>query len=238
MKNESIMILKSHKKAKYSAMYNVNVNSTQTIIFVAWESGRSRDQRVKEKQHVIRPVIWCSAWVHSLGIIVWCAQTWPRWENRGREISSSCFCHLQLILSCPPPLSSSSSSSPTAHRIWPGPSFCFPRRCFLDRAIRPCQSAHSPPRTAFSLPSLFRCLRLSRFPSSICSCGALWVDPLCKKFILVLKTDCVCFHRASPFCLVWEQACVKTLSKSVSPLILYVCRNVDFSTNILSWILI
>lgn len=40
--------------------------------------------------------------------------------KRGREISPSCFCHSQLILSCPPPLCSSSFLA--AHRIWPGPS--------------------------------------------------------------------------------------------------------------------
>ena len=41
--------------------------------------------------------------------------------KRGREISPSCFCHSQLILSCPPPLYSSFFL--VAHRIWPGPVF-------------------------------------------------------------------------------------------------------------------
>lgn len=41
--------------------------------------------------------------------------------KRGREISPSCFCHSQLILSFPPPLCSSSFLA--VHRIWPGPLF-------------------------------------------------------------------------------------------------------------------
>lgn len=40
--------------------------------------------------------------------------------KRGREISPSCFCHSQLIPSCPPPLHASSFLA--AHRIWLRPS--------------------------------------------------------------------------------------------------------------------
>lgn len=134
-----------------------------------FETCNSRNQWVTAKQRARRPVIWCGAWVHSLYIIVWCAQTWPRWEKRGREISSSCFCHLQLILPCPPPPPPlSSSSSPTAHRIWPGPSL-FSTTMFFRRNNQTLPKCSLPSSSCLFSPLL---LLLSLCFFHTCSCGA------------------------------------------------------------------
>lgn len=78
--------------------------------------------------------------------------------KRGREISPSCFCHSQLILSCPPLYS---SSFHVAHRIWPGP-LCFQQWCFLDRAI-PAKMLATPFKLVFFFSSLFLSLSLCTF---------------------------------------------------------------------------
>lgn len=121
--------------------------------------------------------------------------------KRGREISPSCFCHSQLILSCPPPLYSSSFLA--AHRIWPGP-LCFQQWCFLDRAIRPCQNARYPLRT---IPPLLLLPSLSlRYLRSLPSVS---VDH--KQCILTFKKKhCVAWMYLEGFSLSVATGCVVT----------------------------
>lgn len=151
--------------------------------------------------------------------------------KRGREISPSCFCHSQLILSCPPPLYSSSFLA--AHRIWPGP-FCFQQWCFLDRALRPCQNALYPLQALFFSPSL-----------AVFVYFLHTVSLKHKQWILILKCT---FARLWGFVFLFllsyffEQSLSslwtgmwKDLISVYVPPFLQLCRNVDFSTNIPMW---
>lgn len=135
--------------------------------------------------------------------------------KRGREISPSCFCHSQLIPSCPPPLHASSFLA--AHRIWLRPSV-FSTMMFSRQSDQTLPKTLATPFEHFLPPPLSRCPS-PPFPSVSLQQKkrekkhSTWCTP--RGFHVCC--DWVCCYWARRICPVWEQACEKSLSLSILP---------------------
>lgn len=150
--------------------------------------------------------------------------------KRGREISPSCFCHSQLILSCPPPLYSSSFLA--AHRIWLGP-FCFQQWCFLEWSdsakmlSTPFKLFFSPSLAVFVLFLHTVSLNHKQWILTL-KCTFCWTVGVAFLFSFLISLSKA--YLSSLWTGMW-----KDLISVYVPLFLRLCRNVDFSTNIPMW---
>lgn len=153
--------------------------------------------------------------------------------KRGREISPSCFCHSQLIPSCPPPLHASSFLA--AHRIWLRPSV-FSTMMFSRQSDQTLPKTLATPFEHFLPPPLSRC------PSPPFPSVSLQQKKKREKTLNLMYSE-----RFS--CLLWLGVLLlseaylsslrtgmwKVLISLYITLFLHLCGNVDFSTNIPMW---